>query len=443
MESLIRDVIVKHLSDHSLIRASQHGFMSGRSTVTNLLAYMETLIKLLDDGHAVDVLYLDFAKAFDKVPHARLMAKCRGLGLGGRLLDWIEKWLSDRKQRVILNGCFSSWADVLSGVPQGSVLGPTLFIIFINDIDLAMEVTGSFLFKFADDTKVGMVVESEEQRDMLQAGIDRLELWSQDWQMLFNTSKCHMLHLGNKNKEFEYTMGGRVLDKVDSEKDVGVLVHQSLKPSLQCAKAAAKANQVLGQLARAVTYRDKQTFLKLYTVYVRPHLEYAVASWCPWSKGDKEILEKVQRRAVNMVSNFKSKDYEKKLAEAGMISLEQRRERGDLIVMYRIMTGKDDVPHTTWFQKMADRDSNGVNTRTATGALNVLPPGQSKTEVRKFFFSQRVVEKWNKLPDSVKQAETVNTFKNRLDDFMFPRDRARWGHQPRPVPAQQTNLVTP
>ena len=349
MESLIRDVIVKHLSEQSLIRASQHGFMSGRSTVTNLLAYMETLTKLLDDGHAVDVLYLDFAKALDKVPHARLLAKCRGLGLGGRLLDWIEKWLSDRKQRVVLNGCFSAWADVLSGVPQGSVLGPTLFIIFINDIDLAMEVTGSFLFKFADDTKVGMVVETEEQRDILQAGIDRLELWSKDWQMLFNTSKCHMLHLGSKNKEYEYRMGGRALDKVESEKDVGVLVHKSLKPSLQCAKAAGKANQVLGQLARAVTYRDKQTFLKLFTVYVRPHLEYAVASWCPWNKADKEILEKVQKRAVAMVSNFKAKDYESKLVEAGMITLEQRRERGDLIVMYRIMTGKDDVPHTTWF----------------------------------------------------------------------------------------------
>ena len=111
--------------------------------------------------------------------------------------------------------------------------------------------------------------------------------------------------------------------------------------------------------------------------------------------------------------------------------------------MYRIMTGKDDVPHTTWFQKMTDRDSNGVNTRTATGTLNVLPPGQSKTEVRKFFFSQRVVEKWNKLPDSVKQAETVNAFKNRLDDIMFPKGRASWGHQPRHVPAQQNNLVTP
>ena len=114
---------------------------------------------------------------------------------------------------------------------------------------------------------------------MLQAGINRLELWSQEWQMMFNTSKCHMLHLGSRNKEFEYRMEGRVLDKVESEKDVGVLVHKSLKPSLQCAKAAAKANQVLGQLARAVTYRDKQTFLKLYTVYVRPYLEYAVQGW--------------------------------------------------------------------------------------------------------------------------------------------------------------------
>ena len=250
-----------------------------------------------------------------------------------------------------------------------------------------------------------------------------------------------MLHLGSRNKEFEYRMGGRVLDKVESEKDVGVLVHKSLKPSLQCAKAAAKANQVLGQLARAVTYRDKQTFLKLFTVYVRPHLEYAVASWCPWTKGDKEILEKVQRRAVAMVSNFKAKDYESKLVEAGMITLEQRRERGDLIIMYRIMTGKDDVPHSTWFTLMSDRVNNGVQTRTATGTLNVLPPSQTQNEIRKHFFSQRVVDKWNKLPDVVKQADTVNTFKNRLDDFMFPL--AGWSHTTRQVTAEQNNLVTP
>ena len=178
MESLIRDKMVEHLEKHSLIRPSQHGFMAGRSTATNMLVYMEALTKLLDEGHAVDVLYLDFAKAFDKVPHERLLAKCRGLGLGGKLLEWIRMWLSNRRQRVVLNGEASEWAEVLSGVPQGSVLGPTLFLIFINDIDQAVEVTSSVLLKFADDTKVGRVVENQEHREELQNTIKRLVDWS-------------------------------------------------------------------------------------------------------------------------------------------------------------------------------------------------------------------------------------------------------------------------
>ena len=155
-------------------------------------------------------------------------------------------------------------------------------------------------------------------------------------------------------------------------------------------------------------------------------MEYAVASWSPWTKTDKEVLEKVQKRAVAMVSNYKAKDYENKLEEAGMIALEKRRERGDLIMMYKIMSGKEDVPYSIWFKKMTELADNGVSTRAATGTLNVQPPGISNTDTRKNFFSQRVVEKWNKLPDSVKQAETTNTFKNRLDEYMFPQ--ARRGH---------------
>ena len=215
------------------------------------------------------------------------------------------------------------------------------------------------------------------------------------------------------------------MDAVESEKDVGVMIHQSLKPSLQCAIAAERANQVLGQLSRAVTYRDKLTFLKLYKVYVRPHLEYAVASWTPWLQSDKEMLEKVQRRALNMVSNFQARNYKDKLLEAGMTSLEQRRERGDLIHMYRIMTGKDDVESSTWFQLMADREG-GANTRAAAGYLNVLNLDNSTSDVRRNFFSQRVVKSWNSLPDGVKMSQTVNQFKNSLDDF-----KAWGGHLPR------------
>ena len=267
------------------------------------------------------------------------------------------------------------WSDVISGVPQ--------FIIFSNDIDCAVDVTRYLLLKFADDTKWAMVVDTEEQCRIFQEGIHGLEGWSKEWQMLFNSGKCHIMHLGARNKEHEYTMDDLGLDTVESEKDVGVLIHKSLKPSLQCTKAATKANQVLGQLARAVTYRDKDTFLKLYRVYVRPHLEYAVQSWSPYTLQDKEVLEKVQRRAVKMVSNMKGRSYEERLAEAGMTTLETRRLRGDQIQMYKIMSGKDDVNQNIWFKTMADNRGTGVGTRQATGLYNVLPQ-KSKSQNQLF-----------------------------------------------------------
>ena len=248
------------------------------------------LTKWLDEGAAFDVLYLDFAKAFDKVPIARLIEKCKGVGIEGNVLRWIKEWLTGRKQRVVLNGHASSWDDVWSGVPQGSVLGPTLFLIFINDIDNAVDVTGSVLKKFADDTKFGMKIKDDEDRVRFQNVIDNLQTWSEDWQMLFNVSKCKILHMGKQNRGYNYTMDGRPLEVVDNEKDVGVVIHNSLKPSIQCAKAAGKANLVLGQLSRAVTYRDKDTFVRLYKVYVRPHLEYAVQNSCPWSSSDNQVL---------------------------------------------------------------------------------------------------------------------------------------------------------
>jgi ribonuclease P/MRP protein subunit RPP40 len=166
---------------------------------------------------------------------------------------------------------------------------------------------------------------------------------------------------------------------------------------------------VLGQLTRAVSYRDKETFMSLYTTYVRPHLEYAVQAWCPWTLGDNEILENVQRRAVAMVTNLRGRTYGERLAEMGMTTLENRRRRGGLIQMFRVMAGKDRVEPSTWFSPAQNRE-RAMSTRLTSGSFNVERK-LGKSEVRKNFWSVRVV-------DSVKSSASVDIFKNSIDNLM-------------------------
>ena len=217
-------------------------------------------------------------------------------------------------------------------------------------------------------------------------------------------------------------MGSQELQTSEFEKDIGVLIQPNLRPSMQCAKAAKTANAVLGQISRAVSYRDKDTFLKLFRTYVRPHLEYCVQAWSPWTLGDKEILEKVQKRAFKMVTNFKGRTYEEQLAEAGMVTLEERRRRGDLIQVYRVMNGVDNVDPGIWFN-MAEVRNGATATRQTQGFMNVQGShwtrGEGGLEIRKNFWSQRVTDQWNNLPNEVKQAESLNIFKNGLDNLMF------------------------
>ena len=257
LETIIKEEIISHLDKFALINDSQHGFLAGKSCLTNLLEFMEDVTEIIDRGNSVDVIYLDFAKAFDKVSHKRLLKKLVCHGISGNVGRWIENWLSGRRQRVGVNGVYSDWNSVISGVPQGSVLGPLLFLIFINDLD---EDILSRLKKFADDTKLYREINSNKDCESLQNDIDKLEGWSVEWKMLFNVDKCSVMHVGRQNNKHEYNMGSSKINSIILEKDLGVLFDSNIKFSNQCTVAASNANRMLGLIRRNILHKVRKLF---------------------------------------------------------------------------------------------------------------------------------------------------------------------------------------
>ena len=334
LESIIKDEIAEHLDSSNRIGPSQHGFTKGKSCLTNLLEFFEDVTRKMDKGEPVDVVYLDFQKAFDKVPHRRLVGKIRAHGIGGRVLTWIEKWLADRKQRVGINGSLSEWQAVTSGVPQGSVLGPQLFTIYINDLDEGIQ---SNISKFADDTKLGGSVNCEEDAMRMQGDLDRLGEWADAWQMKFNADKCEVIHFGSKNRKADYYLNGVKLGKGEVQRDLGVLVHQSMKVSMQVQQAVKKANGMLAFITRGIEYRSKEVLLQLYRALVRPHLEYCVQFWSPNLRKDILAIEGVQRRFTRLIPGMAGLSYAERMEQLGLYTLEFRRMRGISLKHIRLL----------------------------------------------------------------------------------------------------------
>jgi len=403
-ESIIRDNIVNHLEGNQLILDSQHGFRKGRSCLSNILAFLEKVTSAVDSGEDVDVVFLDFAKAFDKVPHQRLLLKLKLHGICDKLLHWISNWLTNRKQRVCIGGTYSSWQFVLSGVPQGSVLGPILFLIYINDIDCGI---CNWILKFADDTKMFGPICNKVDYMNFQKDLNRLFDWSKNWQMSFNIDKCKVMHLGRTNKVYDYYLDGQPLSEVKEEKDLGIVISKDLKVSRQCSTAYSKANRVLGIINRTFVNKHSDIMLKLYKSTVRPHLEYCTAAWSPHYKKDKELLEKIQRRFTRMIPEIKDLPYTERLRHLKLWSLEERRIRADLVEVFKMLNGLTKVKFATFFE---------LDTTSRTrGHPYKLKKRRFNTDLRKHFFTERIINIWNSLDGDTVRATTLNMFKNRLD----------------------------
>jgi len=330
------------------------------------------------------------------------------LNLNDQIINWVKSFLTDRRQRVRISESFSKWEKVLSGIPQGSILGPLLFIIYINDLEESCSLNSNVAL-YADDTKLYKYIQNENDAIKLQEDLNSVCVWIKKWLLSLNIDKCKVISYGRKAPiSYNYRIDDCNLEKINEIKDLGVIFDSKLKFSAHINEKVNKAFSVLGIINRNFKYMEKNTFILLYKSMVRPHLEFANLVWSPYRKEEINKLERVQRRATKLVCSLKKLSYEERLKKLNLPTLSFRRLRGDMIEVYKIITGK-------YEKKDIDlKVNNAVNTR---GNHYKLYQGQSRYDIRKYFFANRVVAVWNSLPDYVVMVDSTLLFKKRLDKF--------------------------
>ena len=415
LEKLVRDQITTHMENNDLFTNHQHGFIKTKSCVSQLLESTEKWTEVLDQGYSVDVIYLDFQKAFDSVPHQRLLKKIYGYGIKGNLYNWIDDFLTHRRQRVVMNSTKSEWTNILSGIPQGSVLGPLLFLLYINDLS---SVVQSYIKIFADDTKLFSAIKDEYDSEVLQNDLYFLDEWSRTWQINFNITKCKVLHLGKKNRQEIYLMHENdktvlsSIENVTEHPDLGVLMDTPLSFNKHISSIILKANKILATIKRSFKYLTEQTFPLLYKSLVRPHLEYCNAVWSPHLIKHVKAIETVQRRATKLVPSLRSLSYEDRLKKLKLPTLEYRRRRGDMLLAYKLINKLTKCDWESFF-KRSDYPTRGHKDK--------LYKPMAKTTLRLNIFSNRIINEWNNLPSEVISAQDINDFKNKYDNISGQR----------------------
>ena len=407
METVIKNELLRYLAQRNLISRQQHAFLIRRSTVTNLLDSTLDWAVMLDVGTPVDVVYIDFAQAFDSVVHRKLLTKLSAYGICGKLLLWISAFLYSRLQCVVVENTRSQWCSVISGVPQGSVLGPVLFVIYINDIaDCIGSETSINLF--ADDAKLYSSVENAIDSTVLQSVLDKIIAWADYWQLTINTSKSHVLHLGSGNALNDYCIKGKTLECSVSIRDLGVVTDRKLSYDIHIDNIIHQAYSRVGILFKSFVSRNSVILRQAYITYIRPVLEYACNVWSPYKVKHINGIEKIQRYFTRRISGLQDLNYAERLARLNLETLEIRRLRSDLVLYYKILNNLTVFSFDDVFTS-----SQTVRVTRSLGK-NLLCKPACHTKVLENNFFVRQINCWNNLSDETKNAPTVAKFKRVL-----------------------------
>jgi len=394
------------------ISVHQHGFINGRSSATQLLETYEDIGSTLDHGGQTDVIYLDLAKAFDSVSHELLLHKLTSFGMNSNLLRWLKTYLSGRQQRVVVDGEHSEWLPVLSGVPQGSILGPLLFVLFINDLP---ESVLSTLKLYADDAKCYRTIRTVEDCLALQNDLKCLHEWSKKWKLVFSTRKCKVMTVSRVRNPtvFNYSLDDIILERVDKFNDLGVLVSNSLTFSEHIKCKVNKANAMAGLIKRTTgNLVATNVMVTLFQTLVRSNLEYCSQVWSPHTKQDVELVEKVQRRFTKSLLYGCNYSYKERLIHLGLLPLSYRREIGDLLFFYKCMYSMYDVDFSRYMIPVTQ------NSRLRSGSAGLLfKIRKCKTVTYHHSYFQRIVNLWNVLPQYLRDCADFNQFRKGLKDF--------------------------
>jgi hypothetical protein len=400
MERVVADKILDYVLGCGVITKHQHGFLKHRSTQTQMLECLNSWTSLIDKNEYVDVLYVDIAKAFDTVSHCILIGKLHAIGIRGKILAWIKQFLNTRTQNVRVGSCMSGPVNVTSGVPQGSVLGPLLFLLFIND--LVEVVNNSDIKIFADDTKMYFKVRRDHDFDKFVYDARKIFGWADKNGLKIAMHKCQVLHIGEGNPSRDVLIDGVLLDPPLNVKDLGVIMSATLSFQKHIQEIVTATYRRTGMIFRCFKSRDADFLKQMFIAFCRPKLEFNCCVWSPHHLGLISQIENVQRRYTKRIPDLQNLPYAERLKRLGMESLEYRRLISDLCMVYSICYGLVDLSFSEFFVY--------ANGRTRGHNLKLAHP-YARTDTRKFFFANRVVPVWNQLTSEVVNAVSLNSFK--------------------------------